>query len=165
MKSYVLLIVWGLCSLPCLTAEETPKPLPIVAVKAARLIDPAAGAVRENQVVIIEGDKVKSIGTAADQTKLLPPDARVIDLGNATVLPGLIDSTPMSQLSRRITMTTFFGARQSTLRSVRTSMRGVPWKRASPRFAMSVRRNTSISRSGMRSTPAQSSARAFLPWV
>jgi imidazolonepropionase-like amidohydrolase len=62
-----------------------------VAVKAARVIDPAAGAVRENQVIIIEGDKVKSIGAAADQTKLLPPDARVIDLGNATVLPGLID--------------------------------------------------------------------------
>lgn len=91
MKSSVSVILLGLCTLPSLLAEEAPKPLPIIGVKAARFVDPAAGTVHENQLVIIEGDKVKSIGPVADQTKLLPSDARVIDLGNATVLPGLID--------------------------------------------------------------------------
>jgi imidazolonepropionase-like amidohydrolase len=74
-----------------IAADEQPKPQPVVAVKAGRLIDTAAGAVRENQLILIEGDKVKAVGPAADLTKSLPADARVIDLGNATVVPGLID--------------------------------------------------------------------------
>ncbi|HEU0207859.1 MAG TPA: amidohydrolase family protein [Candidatus Udaeobacter sp.] len=75
------------------SAAEPPKPTPppLILIKAAHLIDPASGSVRENQAVLIEGDKVKSVGAAADLTKNLSPETRVIDLGNATVLPGLID--------------------------------------------------------------------------
>ena len=91
MKSRVLLALLGLCSVPYLVAEEAPKPPPIIAIKAARLVDAPAGAVRENQMVVIEGDKIKTSGPVADVGKSLPPDARIIDLGNATVLPGLID--------------------------------------------------------------------------
>ena len=46
---------------------------------------------RENQAILIEGDKVKSVGAAADLTKNISAETRVIDLGDATVLPGLID--------------------------------------------------------------------------
>ena len=46
---------------------------------------------RENQAILIEGDKVKQVGAAADVAKVAPLEVRVIDLGNATVLPGLID--------------------------------------------------------------------------
>lgn len=78
-----------------LLGAESPAPTPtppvLVLVKAARWVDPAAGNVRENQALLIEGDKVKQAGPVADLTKTLPPDVRVIDLGNATVLPGLID--------------------------------------------------------------------------
>ena len=79
---------------PFLAAESptpTPTPLPLVLVKAAHWVDPTAGVVRENQAILIEGDKVKQAGSAADLTKALAPGVRVIDLGNATVLPGLID--------------------------------------------------------------------------
>jgi imidazolonepropionase-like amidohydrolase len=65
--------------------------LPLILVKAAHWVDPVAGVVRDNQAILIEGDKVKQVGAAADLTKGLAPDVRVIDLGNATVLPGLID--------------------------------------------------------------------------
>lgn len=91
MKFHTLLILLGLSSLPCLAAEDVPKPQKLIAIKVGRLIDSAAGAVKENQMIIVEGDKVKSVGPVADLTKSLPVDARVIDLGNATVLPGLID--------------------------------------------------------------------------
>jgi imidazolonepropionase-like amidohydrolase len=85
-----------LCSIlasPFLAAESpTPTPIPLlVLVKAAHLIDPVAGAVRENQAILIEGDKVKQVGPVADLMKNLAPNVRVIDLGDATILPGLID--------------------------------------------------------------------------
>ena len=76
---------------PVRAADEPPKPQPLVAVKAGRLVDTAAGVVRENQLILIEGDKVKSVGAVADLSKSLPAETRVIDLSNATVLPGLID--------------------------------------------------------------------------
>ncbi len=62
-------------------------------VKAARVIDPIAGKVLTDQAIIIQGDRVQSVVPAADLAKSLPADAKVsvIDLGSATVLPGLID--------------------------------------------------------------------------
>ncbi len=69
----------------------TPTPLPQLLVRAAHFLDPAAGLVRDNQAILIEGDKIKQVGPAGDLTKGLSPDVRVIDLGDATVLPGLID--------------------------------------------------------------------------
>ena len=73
-------------------AVET-KVVPLIIVKAAHLIDPVSGRVLANQVVVIEGDRVKAVVAAADLAKVIPAgtSARVIDLGAATLLPGLID--------------------------------------------------------------------------
>lgn len=61
----------------------------IVLIKAGRLIDVRAGRVLTDQAILIEGDRIKQVGTA--QSVQAPAGARVIDLSNATVLPGLID--------------------------------------------------------------------------
>jgi imidazolonepropionase-like amidohydrolase len=58
-----------------------------VVIKAGRLIDPAAGTAALNQVIIIEGSKIKAVGPNLS----IPKDARVVDLLRATVLPGLFD--------------------------------------------------------------------------
>ena len=71
------------------TPSSTPPVLAIV--KAAHWVDPAAGVVRENQAILIEGDKIKQAGSVADVTKNAGSNIHVIDLGNATVFPGLID--------------------------------------------------------------------------
>lgn len=73
-------------------AIET-KVVPLIVVKAAHLVDPVTGRVLANQAVIIEGDRVKAVVAAADLAKVIPAgtSARVIDLGTATLLPGLID--------------------------------------------------------------------------
>ena len=89
-RSLLLLLCSG-CVASLAAAEEPPKPQPLTIVKAARLIDTANGSVRENHAAVIEGEKVKAVGPAAELTKSLPADVRVIDLGNATLLPGLID--------------------------------------------------------------------------
>lgn len=76
-----------------LSAAESPAPAAppkMVVVKAARVIAPDSGKVLTNQVILIEGDKIKAMGTAAE-VGATPAEATVIDLGHATVLPGLID--------------------------------------------------------------------------
>lgn len=69
------------------------KILPLIVVKAARLVEPVTGRVLTDQAVVISGDRVKAVVAAADLPKVVPAgtSARIIDLGNATLLPGLID--------------------------------------------------------------------------
>jgi imidazolonepropionase-like amidohydrolase len=73
-------------ALPAAAAEPSR-----VIVKAARLIDGVANEPRAGAAVLVEGDRIRAVGPAADLQKQAP-DARVIDLGDATLLPGLIDA-------------------------------------------------------------------------
>jgi len=57
-------------------------------VKAAHLVDPKSGHVLTPAAVLVEGNRIAAVA----QTISAPPDARIIDLGDATLLPGLIDS-------------------------------------------------------------------------
>ena len=64
-------------------------PGPVTLVKAGRLLDPHTGNVLTPAFVQIEGNKVKRVGSSSQIG--VPADAKVIDLGSATLLPGLID--------------------------------------------------------------------------
>jgi len=60
-----------------------------VYIKAARMVDTEAGSVAESPAVLVSGDRIVAVGT---QQSLPPPEgAEVIDLGDATLLPGFID--------------------------------------------------------------------------
>jgi len=61
-----------------------------IAVRAGRLFDSVSGQMLTRQVVVISGEKIVDIG-AEGQVKI-PAGAQVIDLSQATVLPGLIDA-------------------------------------------------------------------------
>jgi imidazolonepropionase-like amidohydrolase len=61
-----------------------------VAIRAARLIDGTGSGAIANGVVIVRGDRIIAAGPAA--TVPVPPGARVIDLGDATLMPGFIDA-------------------------------------------------------------------------
>jgi imidazolonepropionase-like amidohydrolase len=56
-------------------------------VKAGRLIDPHAGTVLNDQVILIRDNKVEAVGKGL----AIPAEGKVIDLSRMTVLPGLID--------------------------------------------------------------------------
>lgn len=58
-----------------------------IAIKAGKLIDTENGSVLANQIILIEGTQIKSVGSDLS----IPKNARLIDLSNKTVLPGLID--------------------------------------------------------------------------
>ena len=68
-------------------AQEKPKEL--IFIKAGRLIDTKNGKVLENQGILVEGAKIKTVGALKDMP--IPNGAKVVDLSNATVLPGLAD--------------------------------------------------------------------------
>jgi imidazolonepropionase-like amidohydrolase len=63
-------------------------PQKVTAVRAGRLIDPETGAVATNQIIVIEGERIRAVGSNV----AIPTGAEVIDLSKLTVLPGLVDA-------------------------------------------------------------------------
>src|SRR5215470_1035535 len=79
---------------PCFGADggsfQCPPAAGVIAVRAGRLFDSKSGALLSNQVVLLQGERIIDVGPEAQMK--IPADARVIDLGRETVLPGLIDA-------------------------------------------------------------------------
>jgi imidazolonepropionase-like amidohydrolase len=69
-------------------APAAARPLPVTVIKAGRLLDPDAGTVALNQVILIEGERIKAVGA----NLAVPAGATVIDLSKMTVMPGLVDA-------------------------------------------------------------------------
>lgn len=70
-----------------LPAQMTPASTPpVTVIRAARMFDVIAGTVLTQAVVVVEGDRITSVNPAT-----LPSGAREVDLGDVTLLPGLID--------------------------------------------------------------------------
>ena len=61
-------------------------------VKAGRLVDPRTGNVISPVAVLIENGKIKEVGPASQMQTHAAGDVKTIDVGSATLLPGLIDS-------------------------------------------------------------------------
>jgi imidazolonepropionase-like amidohydrolase len=66
---------------------QTPPPRPVV-LHAARMLDVAAGRVVTPGEVLVEGGRIVAVGPHVDR----PAAAEVIDLGDRTLMPGLIDA-------------------------------------------------------------------------
>jgi len=80
-----VVLVGSLCA-----QESAPKARTVI-VHAGHLLDVKTGKTLSNQTIMIQGDKIARVdATTGDE--LRPVDATVIDLPNATVLPGLIDA-------------------------------------------------------------------------
>jgi imidazolonepropionase-like amidohydrolase len=61
---------------------------PITAIRAGRLLDPDAGRILANQIILVEGTRIREVGANV----AIPPGAQVIDLSNMTVMPGLVEA-------------------------------------------------------------------------
>src|ERR1700676_1441077 len=66
---------------------QTPR---VVAVRAGHLFDSKSGQMLTNQIVLINGEKISEVG-AADHIQV-PSGAQVIDLSQATIMPGFVDA-------------------------------------------------------------------------
>jgi imidazolonepropionase-like amidohydrolase len=85
-KSVFLLSIATMC-FATLVHSQTPQ---VVALRAGRMFDSKKGQLLTKQVVLIQGERISEVGSE-DQVKI-PAGALVIDLSQATVLPGLIDA-------------------------------------------------------------------------
>jgi imidazolonepropionase-like amidohydrolase len=78
----------------CAAAQErtpaTPSAPRYTVIRAGTLIDGKSDSPRHNQVIVIRGNRIDSVSDAS--AAKIPPGAAAIDLSQATVLPGLIDS-------------------------------------------------------------------------
>jgi imidazolonepropionase-like amidohydrolase len=81
-------------------AAQTPAPIGIrpqppegkgvIALKAARLVDGTGAPAINNAIIVVTDNKITAVGDASSVR--VPPDAKVIDLGDVTLLPGFIDA-------------------------------------------------------------------------
>ena len=91
MKKLILVLsLLFAATVSALAQTDTKSSVPII-VKAAKMLDVRKGTYIENGAVWIEGERVKEVGLASDVQAHAPKAAKVIDLGHATMLPGLID--------------------------------------------------------------------------
>jgi imidazolonepropionase-like amidohydrolase len=90
-KFFALLITLALLSVASLSLAQTPRdkaqPATVV-VKAARMFDGKSDRLISPAIVVIVGGRIQSVGSTASA----PAGAQVIDLGDATILPGFIDA-------------------------------------------------------------------------
>jgi imidazolonepropionase-like amidohydrolase len=84
--SHVLRIIAAIFATAAVLAAQSPQ---TTAVRAGHMFDPKSGQLLSNQVILIQGDRITSVGAAASVA--IPAGAKIIDLSQATVLPGLID--------------------------------------------------------------------------
>ena len=91
MKTARVVIFVALCC--ALLGQSTPAPQgpASIVVKAAKLLDVHKGSYINTAAIWIEGERIKEIGKASEIQSHAPKNAKVIDLGRATLLPGLID--------------------------------------------------------------------------
>ena len=87
LSACVLLIVPVGISAPHVKAADPPSPP--VYVRAGHLFDATTDNLRDNVVLVIDGERITRIAPASDIT--IPSGADVVDLSHAWVLPGLID--------------------------------------------------------------------------
>ena len=89
---FVLFAMFTFLCISSIQADPDSKALPagrrvLKVLKAAAMLDVESGKLIPHPVVVIEGDRIRSVEPGVS----IPPDAEVIDLGEAVILPGLID--------------------------------------------------------------------------
>lgn len=131
-RSWLLLLLFVLT---VSTFSQSQPPAGRTLVRAGHLVDVRAGRVLDGETLVVSGDRIVSVEPTA-QVKEQPGD-KVIDLGDATLLPGMIDVhthltddtnfDPYHELSTTVAKSALIGARNAkvTLEAGITTVRNV----------------------------------------
>jgi imidazolonepropionase-like amidohydrolase len=88
------LAIWSLAAFVCTlivpieAIAQQPRSSALIVLHAARLLEVDTGAVLQPGEILIEGERIRAVGKSVEH----PQGAKVIDLGDTTLLPGLIDA-------------------------------------------------------------------------
>src|SRR5882762_6397497 len=134
LTRYLFAFIFSLSCINFSGAQAAPAPKTIV-IRAGRLLDVKTGKTLTNQTIMILGDKIASVGSGAQ----VPDGAQVVDLSNATVLPGLIDA------HTHITMTTNFGYSRLAISVPREALNGARNARVTLEAGFTTIRNVGAS--------------------
>jgi imidazolonepropionase-like amidohydrolase len=86
-RAFVALLLLPSAAPVTVSAQTPVVPSKITAVRAGRLVDPEAGTIVANQVILVQDGLIKAVGNVE-----IPSGAEVVDLSGQTVLPGLVDA-------------------------------------------------------------------------
>src|SRR5579863_8074350 len=79
---------------PCVGSDggvfQCPPPARVIAIRAGRMFNSKTGQMLTKQVVVLAGERISEVGPES-QVKI-PAGSQIVDLSQATVLPGLIDA-------------------------------------------------------------------------
>jgi imidazolonepropionase-like amidohydrolase len=78
-----------LMGLAATSPAQSQAPAALTVIRAGTLIDGVSEAPRKNQLIFVRGERIEKV---TDASATIPAGTTVIDLSNATVLPGLIDA-------------------------------------------------------------------------
>jgi imidazolonepropionase-like amidohydrolase len=116
---------------PCVGIDagsvQCPAASSAIVVRAGRLFDSKSGQMLTNQVIVLEGERITQVGAAGQVN--IPADAALVDLSQATVLPGMIDAhthmfnAPKPGMSRDASALIAINHLQSNLRAGFTAAR------------------------------------------
>jgi imidazolonepropionase-like amidohydrolase len=91
-RAFLLALMLTLCPVLAISqSQPSPQLAGSVLMKAGKLLDVRKGSYIENAGIWIEGERIKEVGRLSEVQSHAPKDAKVIDLGRATILSGLID--------------------------------------------------------------------------
>ena len=134
LRGYVCGFVVALFCASFSWAQTAPAAKTVV-IHAGHLLDVKTGKTFSNQTIVIQGDKIVSVGSDSQN----PAGAQVIDLPSATVLPGLIDA------HTHITMTTNFGYSALAISIPRQALNGARNARVTLEAGFTTVRNVGAS--------------------
>jgi imidazolonepropionase-like amidohydrolase len=88
-KIRLLLAIFLLCPIVARGQAPAASAPPLIVIRAGSLIDGQSEAAKKNQLIFVRGGRIEKV---SEGNASIPAEAKVIDLSNATVLPGLIDA-------------------------------------------------------------------------
>src|SRR2546422_9469556 len=91
MRKRILCVVAMLAMIGSVLIGQSgaPTAAPLTVIRAGMLIDGVSEAPRKNQLIFVRGERIEKV---ADGSAEIPAGTKLIDLSNATLLPGLIDA-------------------------------------------------------------------------
>jgi imidazolonepropionase-like amidohydrolase len=87
-RIYIVIVLIFTFALGRSGRAQTPDPNHVIVLHAARLLDVASGKILKPGEVLVSGERIVEVGTTVKH----PAGAEIVDLGDRTLLPGLIDA-------------------------------------------------------------------------